>query len=116
VYETSLDHAAHLASQGCEPVFAAMRVFLVDAASSLTPDTRAIRKLFQQPKNIEPGCGLQMAKVLALFNAASGAILQPLICSLFVHEAPSVWMLHPLLRPGDLVVRDGAYRARRQCC
>ena len=109
VYETLLDHAAHLAAQGCEPVFAGMRVFLVDAASSLTPDTPAIRKLFQQPRNIKPGCGLPMAKVLALFDAASGAILRPLICSLFVHEASSVWMLHPLLRAGDLVVGDRAF-------
>ncbi|MCA1706505.1 MAG: IS4 family transposase [Actinobacteria bacterium] len=109
VYEALLDHAAHLASRGCEPVFAAMRVFLVDAASSLTPDTPAIRKLFQQPKNIKPGCGLPMAKVLALFDAASGAILRPLICSLFVHEASSVWRLHPLLRAGDLIVGDRAF-------
>jgi hypothetical protein len=71
VYETLLDHAARLASQGCEPVFAAMRVFLVDAASTLTPDTPAIRKLFKQPRNIKPGCGFPMAKVLAFFDAAS---------------------------------------------
>jgi len=109
VYETLLDHAADLASQGCRPVFAAMRVFLVDAASSLTPDTPAVRKLFRQPRNIKPGCGLPMAKVLALFDAASGAILRPLICSLFVHEASSVWRLHPLLRAGDLVVGDRAF-------
>lgn len=109
VYETLLDHAASVASQGCQPVLAGMRVFLVDAASSLTPDTPAIRKLFQQPRNIKPGCGLPMAKVLALFDAASGAILQPLICSLFVHEASSVWMLHPLLRAGDLMVGDRAF-------
>lgn len=109
VYETLLDHAARLASQGCEPVFAAMRVYLVDASSSLTPDTRAIRKLFKQPKNIKPGCGFPMAKVLALFDAASGAILRPLICSLFVHEASNVWRLHPLLRLGDLIVGDRAF-------
>jgi len=109
VYETLLDHAARLASQGCEPVFAAMRVFLVDAASSLTPDTRGIRKLFKQPANIKAGCGFPMAKVLALFDAASGAILRPLICSLFVHEASNVWLLHPLLRPGDLIVGDRAF-------
>jgi IS4 transposase len=109
VYETLLDHAARLASQGSEPVFAAMRILLVDAASSLTPDTPAIRKLFQQPRNIKPGCGFPMAKVLALFDAASGAILRPLICSLFVHEASNVWMLHPLLRAGDLIIGDRAF-------
>ena len=91
VYQTLLDYSAGIAAQGCAPVFAAMRVLLVDATSSLTPDTRSIRKLFKQPASINPGCGFPMAKVLALFDAASGAILQPLIDSLFVHEASRVW-------------------------
>lgn len=109
VYETLLDHAARLAAEGCAPVLGAMRVYLVDASSTLTPDTPAVRKLFQQPKNIKPGCGFPMAKVLALFDAASGAILRPLICSLFVHEASNVWLLHPLLAAGDLIVGDRAF-------
>jgi hypothetical protein len=109
VYETLLDHTAQLASRGCAPVLAAMRIFLVDAASSLTADTPSVRQLFEQPGNVKPGCGYPMAKVLALFDAASGAILRPLICSLFVHEASGVWALHPLLRGGDLMVGDRAF-------
>ena len=109
VYQTLLDYSAGIASGGCAPVFAAMRVLLVDATSSLTPDTRSIRKLFKQPASINPGCGFPMAKVLALFDAASGAILQPLIDSLFVHEASRVWARHPLLRGGDLLVGDRAF-------
>ena len=109
VYETLLDYTAQAASQGCAPVFAAMRVFLVDGTSSLAPDTPSVRKLFHQPANVRAGCGYPMAKVLALFDAASGAILQPLICSLYVHEASRVWTLHPLLRAGDLLVGDRAF-------
>jgi hypothetical protein len=41
VYLTLLDYTAQLASEGCKPVFAAMRVFLVDGTSSLTPDPGA---------------------------------------------------------------------------
>jgi hypothetical protein len=96
IFETLLDYTANLASEGCTPLWRAMRIFLVDGTSSLTPDTRSIRKLFDQPANIKPGCGYPMAKVLALLDAASGAILRPLICSLFVHEASNVWGLHPL--------------------
>ena len=109
VYETLLDYTARVAAQGCAPVFAAMRVFLVDGTSSLAPDTPSVRKLFHQPANVRPGCGYPMAKVLALFDAASGAILRPLICSLYVHEASRVWALHPLLRGGDLLVGDRAF-------
>jgi hypothetical protein len=109
IFETLLDYTANLASEGCTPLWRAMRIFLVDGTSSLTPDTRSIRKLFDQPANIKPGCGYPMAKVLALLDAASGAILRPLICSLFVHEASNVWGLHPLLRAGDLLVGDRAF-------
>lgn len=109
VYETLLDYTARAATQRCRPVFAALRVFLVDGTSSLTPDTPSTRKLFRQPANVRPGCGFPMAKVLALFDAASGAILQPLICALYVHEASCVWALHPLLRAGDLLVGDRAF-------
>jgi len=109
VYQTLLDYTARIASQGCAPVFAGMRVFLVDGTSTLAPDTASVRKLFHQPANVRAGCGYPMAKVLALFDAASGAILQPLICSLYVHEASRVWGLHPLLRGGDLLVGDRAF-------
>jgi hypothetical protein len=110
VYETLLDYTARLASQECVPaVFATMRVFLIDGTSSLTPDTPSTRRLFRQPANVKPGCGYPMAKVLALFDAASGAILRPLICSLYVHEASRAWALHPLLAAGDLLVGDRAF-------
>jgi hypothetical protein len=109
VYETLLDYTARVAAQGCAPVFAAMRVFLVDGTATLAPDTASVRKLFHQPANVRRGCGYPMAKVLALFDAASGAILQPLICSSYVHEASRVWALHPLLRGGDLLVGDRAF-------
>jgi hypothetical protein len=111
VYETLLDYTARLASQGCAPVVAAftMRVFLIDGTSTLTPDTPSTRRLFRQPANVKPGCGYPMAKVLALFDAASGAILRPLICSLYVHEASRAWRLHPLLAAGDLLVGDRAF-------
>jgi hypothetical protein len=125
VCEKLLDYSASLLSAGIKnstlksgtlkngtfgPAWATVRrVLLVDGTSSLTPDTPSIRKLFKQPANIKPGCGYPMAKVLALFDAASGAILRPIICSLFVHEASNVWALHPLLGAGDLLIGDRAF-------
>jgi Transposase DDE domain len=110
VYEKLLDHAASLLSPVVGRGLPAIgRVLLVDGTSSLTPDTRSIRKLFKQPANIKPGCGYPMAKVLAIFDAASGAILRPIICCLFVHEASNVWRLHPLLEAGDLLIGDRAF-------
>ncbi|HEX4053149.1 MAG TPA: IS4 family transposase [Tepidisphaeraceae bacterium] len=110
VYESLLDHTASLVSPaGRRGLSTIRRVLLVDGTSSLTPDTRSIRKLFKQPANIKPGCGYPMAKVLAVFDAASGAILRPIICCLFVHEASNVWTLHSLLEAGDLLIGDRAF-------
>jgi DDE family transposase len=110
VYQTLLDYSASRVCAGGKPVLAAVRrVLLVDGTSSLTPDTPSIRKLFKQPANLKPGCGYPMAKVVALFDTASGAILRPIICSLFVHEASNVWKLHPLLQAGDLLIGDRAF-------
>lgn len=100
--------AADLIGQ-CRQITGPMRVILVDAVSSITPDTRAIRKLFRQPGGLKRGCGLPMAKVLALVDAASGAILKPLIGHLFQHEGRQVFGLHPQLRAGDLLVGDRAF-------
>jgi len=110
VYETLLDYSAALLRPARQSILTGVRrVLLVDGTSSLLPDTASVRKLFRQPANIKPGCGYPMAKVLAIFDAATGAVLRPLICSLFVHEASKVWMLHPLLGAGDLLVGDRAF-------
>lgn len=110
VYEKLLDYSATLVCGGSNSLWTGVRrVMLVDASSSLLPDTRSVRRLFQQPANLKPGCAYPMAKVLALFDAATGAVLRPLICKLFVHESSSVWKLHPLLRGGDLLVGDRAF-------
>jgi len=110
VYEKLLDYSASLLGRGVHsPWVGVRRVLLTDAASTLLPDTPSIRRLFDQPRNIKPGCGYPMAKVLALFDAASGAVLRPLICTLFVHEGSRIWKLHPLLGAGDLLVGDRAF-------
>jgi hypothetical protein len=107
--ELLLDHTAQAASQGSKSLWPAMRVFLTDCTSSLAPDTPSIRKIFRQAANIKPRCGFPMPKIMALFDAASGAILQPFFSSLYVHEASRVWKLHPLLKAGDLLIGDRAF-------
>jgi hypothetical protein len=109
VFQSLLDYSARQAMANGPTTWPGMRVILTDCTSSLCPDTPCIRTLFRQPANVSKGCGYPMSKVLAFFDAASGAILQPLICSLFVHESANVWRLHPLLRPGDLLVGDRAF-------
>jgi hypothetical protein len=83
-----------------------LRPLLVDGSSTLAPDTPASQKAFGQPGEQKPGCGFPIPKVLGLFDAATGLILELLVFPLRTHEQSKVWKLHPLLGLGDLLVGD----------
>jgi hypothetical protein len=85
------------------------RAFLVDATATAVPDTPALRRLFKQPTSQRPGCGLPVPKVLALFDAMTGLVVEAVAFCLFVNEAGKAWTLHPLLAAGDLLVGDRAF-------
>jgi len=84
------------------------RAFLVDGSSTICPDTPALQKAFGQPKPQKPGCGFPVPKLLGLFDAFSGMILELLVAPLYTHDLTDAWRLHKLLRPGDLLVGDRA--------
>lgn len=86
-----------------------LRVLLVDGSSTIAPDTPASQKAFGQPSGQKPGCGFPVPKVLALFDAFSGMVLEALCPPLFTHEQSSVWRLHPTLAAGDLLVGDRGF-------
>ena len=86
-----------------------LRAFLVDGSSTITPDTPALQKAFGQPTGQKPGCGFPVPKLLALFDAFTGMIVEMLGFPLFTHEQAKVWMLHPFLKAGDLLVGDRGF-------
>jgi hypothetical protein len=86
-----------------------LRVHLVDGSSAIAPDTCQSQKVFGQPTGQKKGCGFPVPKVLGLFDAFTGLIVQILAFPLFTHEQSKVWMLHPLLRVGDLLVGDRGF-------
>jgi hypothetical protein len=86
-----------------------LRALLVDASSTIAPDTPSSQKAFGQPKGCKPGCGFPVPKVLALFDAFSGLIVEMLSFPLYTHEQSKVWTLHPLLKGGDLLVGDRGF-------
>jgi hypothetical protein len=86
-----------------------LRVVLVDGSSTIAPDTPGSQRAFGQPSNQKPGCGFPVPKILALFDAFSGMVLEALCLPLCTHEQSSVWRLHPMLGPGDLLVGDRGF-------
>lgn len=83
-----------------------LKAYLVDGSSTIAPDTPGSQKAFGQPTGCRKGCGFPVPKVLGLFDAFSGLIVQMLGFALYTHEQSKVWMLHPLLGAGDLLVGD----------
>jgi hypothetical protein len=102
------DSAAAHAGAGAG-LWCGLRVLLVDGSSTIAPDTPASRRAFGQPSNQKRGCGFPVPKVLALFDAFSGMVLEALCLPLCTHEQSGVWRLHPMLGPGDLLVGDRGF-------
>lgn len=86
-----------------------LRALLVDGSSTITPDTPDLQKAFGQPSGQKPGCGFPVPKLLALFDAFTGMVVEMLGFPLYTHEQSKVWMLHPLLKAGDLLVGDRGF-------
>ncbi len=97
--------------QACssDALWCGLRAYLVDGSSTIAPDTPDSQKVFGQPKGCKPGCGFPVPKVLGLFDAFTGLIVQVLGFPLYTHEQSKVWMLHPLLGVGDLLVGDRGF-------
>jgi hypothetical protein len=85
------------------------RTLLVDGTGTITPDTPPLQKEFGQPPGTRPGCALPVPKVLGLFDAMTGLILQVTAFAGMVHESARLTTLHPFIEAGDLLVGDRAY-------
>ena len=85
------------------------RTWLVDGTGVSMPDTPELQRAFGQPTNQAKGCGFPVARVLALFHAGTGLLQHFLTAPLRSHEMSRVALLHPELRPGDVLVGDRAF-------
>ena len=56
-----------------------------------------------------PGCGFPTAKLLALFDASTGVILEAFPLALRTHEQSKAADLHGCLQPGDVLVGDRGF-------
>lgn len=87
------------------------RVWVVDGSSCSMPDTPELQATFGQPDRQKPGCGFPVAKLVAMFCWASGAVLDVAIGAYRSAEL-SLWhQLWGQLKAGDVVVGDRFYGA-----
>ncbi len=85
------------------------RVWLLDGSSASMPDTPALQKRFGQPTGQRPGCGFPVAHLLALFDAASGRLLDVLVSSWRIHDLTRGAELHHYFQAGDVLLADRGF-------
>ena len=85
------------------------RTWLVDGSSFSMPDTPALQAQFGQSGAQAPGCGFPVAKMLALFHAGTGFLMDIIATPLRSHEMASVAAVHPSLKPTDILVADRGF-------
>ena len=85
------------------------RTWLVDGTGVSMPDTPELQRAFGQPTNQAKGCGFPVARVLALFHAGTGLLQHLITAPLCSHEMSRVALMHPELRPDDVLVGDRAF-------
>lgn len=86
-----------------------LRAWLVDGSSTLTPDTPTLGKRFGYPPNQTAGCGFPVPKILGVFDAYTGMILEALCLPMHGHEAAAVSKVHHHFSIGDLLVGDRGF-------
>jgi len=85
------------------------RVWVVDGSSGSMPDTPDLQAAFSQPTGQAAGCGFPVAKIVAMFCWASGAVMGVAIGPWWESELPLWRGLWHLLRPGDVLLGDRFY-------
>src|SRR3954469_11307597 len=85
------------------------RTFLVDGSSFSMPDTPERRAHFGTSGRAKPGCSFPVARILALFHAGTGMLLEAVAAPLRSHEMAGVGSVHGHLGPGDVLVGDRGF-------
>jgi IS4 transposase len=85
------------------------RTFHVDGTGVSMSDTPALQTAFGQPGTQKPGCGFPVMRLVALFHAGTGLLLNMVGAPLRSHDLSEVGPLHGELQPGDILIGDRAF-------
>lgn len=85
------------------------RTILTDGSNFSMPDTPELRAHFGQHGQQKKGCGFPIAHLLAIFDAATGLVLDLIAGPMCTHDMSQIHQLHAQLRPGDLLLGDRGF-------
>jgi hypothetical protein len=110
VYERLLQQTMQAARTSLRaPLWHGHRTFVIDGTGISMPDTQELRTHFGVPGEQAPGCGFPVAHLLALFDSATGLLIQAWAGPLRTHDLRDAAKLHPELQTGDVLVGDTAF-------
>jgi hypothetical protein len=92
-----------------EGLWRGRRTFLVDGSSFSMPDTPELQQCFGQPVGQTKGCGFPSAKILALFHAGTGLLLDVIAAPTYAHDMSQADRVHSAFKPGDVLVGDRGF-------
>jgi hypothetical protein len=84
-------------------------VQLIDGSSVLMSDTEANQGEYPQHSNQKQGCGFPIAKIVAMFSLATGALNSVLIEAFNTSEMVISRTLYRTLKEGEVALADQAY-------
>jgi hypothetical protein len=85
------------------------RTFHVDGSAVSMPDTPELQARFGQPRNQAPGCGFPVMRLLALFHAGTGFLMQLVDAPLRTNDLAMASRVHPQLQEGDILIGDRGF-------
>lgn len=110
VYEHLLQQTTQAARRiNKVPLWHGHRTFAVDGTGTSMPDTDELQKHFGAPGQQAAGCSFPVAHLLALFDSATGLLLQAYAGPLRTHDMKHAANLHPELQDGDVLVGDKGF-------
>jgi hypothetical protein len=86
---------------------------MVDGSSASMPDTPELQRAYGQPAAMKLGCGFPVMHLLALFDQATGMIVDLLTHRGDTHDMAHACKLHPMLDPGDVLLGRSVAASRR---
>lgn len=110
LYERLLKQTTQAARTGNNmPRWHGHRTLVIDGTGISMPDTDELRNHFGVSGQQRAGCGFPVAHLLALFDSATGLLIQAHAGPLRTHDMKDAAMLHPALQIGDVLVGDKAF-------
>lgn len=101
--------AARRLTDEVDNLFLTHHVFVADGSSFSMSDTEELQAHFGQSGAQKKGCGFPVAHLLALFDLNSGMLSEAIVSPMRTHDLRHIAKMHPLMRPGDLLLGDTAF-------